>query len=181
MIGGPRTRPSAAVRVIVAGLTVITVSACGGTRSSALPTAPASSVPVASSPPDRASSPLCPLSGNVLELPRRSLTGVTLAPENAVLDGVVFTLGGPPAPGARLEVSVAAPPFSRGGQALDVEGDRVLELRFTGVETHDPSGAAAFQGPRDLEPDRRRSAASPCSTRWTVSWPGISGSPGRAA
>ena len=123
----------------------------GPARASTLATDPAvATEPGAASDPGGAED--CPLPGLRLDLPRRRLVHVAV-PDIAGVDAVLFTLGGDLGGGAQLEASTAAPPFSRGGQALDIEGRRFLELRFVGLETRDETGEPVFDGPRDLEPD----------------------------
>jgi hypothetical protein len=91
-------------------------------------------------------------------LPSDRFTGVQVIP-GGTADGLRFTFGNMSLPGPASppmgSVSVATPPYTQAGsgEAIDVKGQHVLQLRFDTMSIQNDAGEPTYDGPHDLTPN----------------------------
>ena len=84
-------------------------------------------------------------------------------------DIITFVFANPSSPSPagqpRGDLTVAEPPYSEAasGQLIDMQGDRVLQLRFLQMFLYEENGDAIYDGPRESRPVCP-SCATPSST-----------------
>lgn len=151
----------AALLVLALGL-----AACGSTTTtSAPPSATASgaatSAPITEgTPPPAASDPAtpCATAFPTGRLPSDRLVDVLVGSAGSQ-DVVTFVFGAlslpdPPQGPSEGELTVATPPFTHAssGLPIDVDGERVLQVRFTGMSLSNDVGQPTYEGNLDFRP-----------------------------
>ncbi len=149
---------------------IVAVSACVPPRAtdapsaSAAPSAPpaASGTPITPTPePTTAptgSAEACELPESVGRLPSDRFTSLRVAagPQS---DELTFVFGNPSLPGpsvppeGRLEAAI--PPYAHAGSgaAIQVAGEHVLQIRFSGMSLSNDVGQETYTGPTEIKPD----------------------------
>lgn len=159
---------------VALGLAILLAGCSAPTPSPAPPTPPPTSEPstppttptpspiavVTPSPSPTPVPTVCPLQPDSGRLPSDRLTDVRIDTADGA-DIITFVLGepssaAPPQGASEGSIGVAEPPFVGGasGLPLDVQGDRVLELRFTGMTLADDDGSPTYDGPDEFRPER---------------------------
>jgi hypothetical protein len=91
-------------------------------------------------------------------LPSDRFTGVQVIP-GGTADGLRFTFGNMSLPGPASppmgSISVANPPFTQAGsgEAIEVKGQHVLQLRFDTMSIQNDAGEPTYDGPHELTPN----------------------------
>jgi hypothetical protein len=128
-------------------------SAPSSDRPSVVPSvAVATPSPVATPAPSTA----CAIPAQTGSLPSDRFTDIRVSP-GATSDALVFVFGDPSlraspvAPVGSLEV--ATPPYTQAGSGapIQVNGDHVLQIRFTGMSLSNDVGQETYVGPRGIE------------------------------
>jgi hypothetical protein len=138
--------------------TLIVTTSPSAVPSSAAPSsaAPSSSAASAESPSE--STEPCVVERQTGVLPSDRFTAVTVT-TGSDADLVTFTFGdpslpGPPAPPTGT-LETAVPPFTEAGsgKAIDLEGDHVLQVRFTGMSIQNDVGQPVYEGDPEYRPE----------------------------
>ena len=93
-------------------------------------------------------------------LPSDRFTGITVTP-GATADRLTFVFGNASLPGPAAPpqgaLEVARPPYSQAGSGagIDMAGDHVLQLTFTGMSLQNDAGQETYAGPTTLKPNLR--------------------------
>lgn len=156
----------------VASLTLaLALAACGSSTTSAPPTSPppagptatagpatASTTPPASTEPTTAPATPCSFTFQPGRLPSDRMVDVVVGSAGSQ-DLVTFVFGDlslpePPQGPSEGALSVATPPFTHAssGLPIDVDGQRVLEVRFTGMSLANDVGQPTYDGQLDFRP-----------------------------
>jgi hypothetical protein len=126
--------------------------------------ATASPTPPASLGPEPTATPTavptdCPVEAETGRLPSDRMVDATVTSTDDA-DIVTFVLGDPSSPSppqgpSEGSIAIAEPPFVEGASGLPVEvdGRRVLELRFTGMTLGDEDLTPTYDGPFEFHPD----------------------------
>ena len=149
-----------AVVACTSGTASTAPSAAASAAPSPSPTAsPATSASGASSP---AASPsaaaACTTMPQTWTLPTDRFTDVTVTP-GATSDQITFVFGESSLPGPAGppmgSLDVARPPYTQAGSGatIDMTGEHVLGLRFTGMSLQNDAGELMFTGPAELSPN----------------------------
>ncbi len=93
-------------------------------------------------------------------------------------DIITFVFANPSAPSPagqpRGDLTIAEPPYSEAasGQLIDMQGDRVLQLRFLQMFLYEENGDAIYDGPREFRPDLSvlRHAVEYDATEGQIGW-----------
>jgi len=135
-------------------------SAASGTPTSSPSVGPSatpspSAVPSPSAGPSVAACADLPQAGR---LPSDRLTDVQVSagPDADRLTFVFGSMSVPPSPAAAQgSLEVARPPYSQAGSgaAIDMVGQRVLVIRFTGMSLANDVGQPTYDGPAEIKPD----------------------------
>lgn len=174
------TRRSVAILSLTIGA-ALALAGCGAASSSVSPSSAAASTPptaatVATPSPSAAPSastavapsgtPAATPAASALAcamppagtLPSDRLTGVQVIP-GGTADGLRFTFGNMSLPGPASppmgSISVATPPYTQAGsgEAIDVKGQHVLQLRFDTMSVQNDAGEPTYDGPHELRPN----------------------------
>jgi hypothetical protein len=172
-------RPTALLALLFGA--VLGLAACGGSGASATPSSAAASQPPTAAPvatpsasPVPSTSPSAAPSGTPAAspvtsaracalppaglLPSDRFTGVQVIP-GGTADGLRFTFGNMSLPGPASppmgSISVANPPFTQAGsgEAIEVKGQHVLQLRFDTMSIQNDAGEPTYDGPHELTPN----------------------------
>lgn len=159
----PGPKPLRAALLILA----VAIAACGSSTTSAPPTststataAPstAATTPPASMEPAIAPATPCSLTFQTGRLPSDRMVDVVIASAGAQ-DLVTFVFGdlslpAPPQGSSEGQLNVATPPFTHAasGLPIEVDGDRVLQVRFTGMSLSNDVGQPTYDGELDFRP-----------------------------
>jgi hypothetical protein len=170
----------------------VTVVACTGNAASSAPSAATTPSPVASvaslrptaapspSASSAAASPsstaACTTSAETT-LPSDRLTNVTVTP-GATSDRLDFVFGDSSLPGPVSppmgSLEIARPPYTQAGSGAPIEmtGDSVVQLRFTGMSLQNDAGEVMFTGPTELTPNlpALRKAVQFDASEGTIGW-----------
>lgn len=166
-----RGQPTASFAVIVLAMVVaLVVVACGPTAPSTAPSTTPSAAPVVSAAPTASPIPTvspspvvspsvaiaCPVAAQTGLLPSDRVTDMK-ASSGASADTLTFVFGpaslGSPAGAAKGSLAAAKPPYTSAGSgaALDVVGQRVIQIRFTGMSLQNDAGEEIYKGPQGIE------------------------------
>lgn len=141
----------------------IAILACGASTTSAPPTATAApstaaTPPPASPDPTAVSATPCVSAFPTGRLPSDRMVDVVVGSAGSQ-DLVSFVFGDlslpePPQGPSEGALNAASPPFTHASSGLpvDVDGERVLEIRFTGMSLSDDLGRPTYDGELDLRP-----------------------------
>ncbi len=129
-------------------------SVAGSRATPSMPTA--TSVPTSAPIVTPAAPAACAVTPQTGSLPSDRFTDIRLSP-GASADGLTFVFGDPSLPGpptppkGRLEI--AQPPYTLAGsgQAITMNGEHVLQIRFTGMSLSNDAGQETYVGPRGIE------------------------------
>ncbi len=153
---------------VLSAVLIIGLSACVPSRATDAPSPLPSAVPSASETPvipttgptaaPSASAEGCALPESVGRLPSNRFTGFRVAagPQS---DELTFVFGNPSLPGppvppeGRLEAGI--PPYTHAGSGTTIEmtGEHVLEIRFSGMSLSNDVGQETYTGPTEVKPD----------------------------
>jgi hypothetical protein len=130
-------------------------SVAPATSMSPVPTATPSSTPVAT-PTSVPSAAACVGLPQSVGLPSDRVTDLTYS-SGADADRLTFVFGNPSLPGPaeppQGSLEVARPPFTQAGSgaAIDMLGEHVLQVRFTGMSITNDVGQPTYTGPQGFE------------------------------
>lgn len=168
-------------RLVIGALIVVTflVSACGATTPTTPPatgspalaspstapattdpsTAPASASPSAAAPTASPGGEACQIAPQAGRLPSDRMTDVRIS-TSGTADLVTFVFGNlsvpePPQGVSEGSLEAALPPFtqSASGLPIDVTGEHVAQIRFSGMSIVNDVGEPTYDGAMDLRPD----------------------------
>lgn len=161
----------AVVSLLAAGCgpTSSSPSATAGSSVSAAPSASATATiaPSASIPPTPAPSPTvapstaeaCPIAPQTGRLPSDRMTNVVIS-SSATADLVTFVFGNfsvpePPQGTSDGSLEAAVPPYTQAASGLpvQVDGEHVAQIRFSGMSLMNDVGQPTYDGPLDFRPD----------------------------
>ncbi len=171
----PRRARRTLAFLVVAG---IVVSACGGTTPTPLPSAsaapspasaapattepsiaPASASPSALAPTASPAGEACVIAPQTGRLPSDRMTDVVIS-TSGTADLVTFVFGNlslpePPQGVSEGSLEAAVPPFtqSASGLPVDVTGQHVAQIRFSGMSIVNDVGEPTYDGTMDFRPD----------------------------
>ena len=156
--GGPSASPVPTSSPVVAPS--VPAAASAAASASAVPSAAvsASPAPTASAAPSAAASTAActPLPQEGI-LPSDRFTDLNVE-RRLNEDRLTFTFGNPSLPGGPTlpqgSLEVGRPPYSHAGSgaSIDMAGEHVLVLRFTGMSLQNDVGQPTYDGPAELEP-----------------------------
>ena len=133
-----------------------TASAAASVQPSVVPAVPATpTVTAVPSSPSPLSAACVPLPQTVA-LPSDRFTDIRVAP-GATADRLTFVFGNPSLPGPTAPpqgtLEVAQPPYTLAGSGAPIEmaGDHVLQIRFSGMSLANDVGQETYIGPRGIE------------------------------
>lgn len=179
--------------VITASLALaFAVVACTGSAASTVPSVaatPSAAPTVASTAPTTGPSPSASTAAaspssaatctttSETDLPSDRLTTVTVTP-GATSDRLDFVFGDSSLPGPasppKGSLSIARPPYTQAGSGAPIEmtGDSVVQLVFTGMSLQNDAGEEMFTGPTELTPNlpALRKAAQFDASEGTIGW-----------
>ena len=125
--------------------------------SAPLPTDVASASPIPSPAPSNAPT-ACPLEPQTGRLPSDRIVDVIISRAGSA-DLVTFVFGdpslaAPPAGTSKGSLDPAEPPFTNGasGLPIKVDGERVAQVRFSGMSLSNDVGQPTYDGPTDFRP-----------------------------
>jgi hypothetical protein len=172
MIPTPRRRPTGALAVaVLASVLALVAVACGSTTPSAAPSTSSPSVapivtvaPTASPAASASATPVaspsaataCPVQAQTGVLPSDRVTDLK-ASSGATADTLTFVFGpaslGSPAGAAKGSLAAAKPPYTSAGSgaALQIAGQHVVQIRFTGMSLQNDAGEEIYKGPQGIE------------------------------
>jgi len=164
-----RRRPSLGVVVMAAGMVVAACSAGSASPSASTPAGPSAASPTTSSAAPSASptpAPLtsasasaasvCAVTPQTTKLPSDRLLDFTAVP-GGTSDTLTFAFGNPSLPGPAAPpkgtLDVTRPPYTVVGsdRPLQMVGDRVVTVRYTGMSLQNDTGQPTYVGPRGIE------------------------------
>lgn len=159
---GPRWAAFLLIAVVIAACGSSTTTSAPPTATSAAtaaPTADASAtVAPASGDPTTAPATPCTTTFPTGRLPSDRMVDVVIGSAGSK-DVVTFVFGAlslpePPQGPSDGELNVATPPFTHAssGLPIDVDGERVLEVRFTGMSLSNDLGQPTYDGDLDFRP-----------------------------
>jgi hypothetical protein len=144
--------PSPSTTTSPSGLPTATPSATAAATHSAGPIT--TSTAPATSPASAATA--CVATPQTIEVPSDRLVNLTVAP-GGTSDTVTFAFGnpslpGPPAPPSGT-LALAKPPYTvaESGRTIEMHGDHVITVRFTGMSLQNDAGEETYKGPRGVE------------------------------
>lgn len=161
----------AVVSVLAAGCGPTTPSATAGTSPSASatsstaatatvapsPTPSATPVPSPTAAPSTAEA--CPIAPQTGRLPSDRMTNVVIS-TSATADLVTFVFGNfslpePPQGTSDGSLEAAVPPYTQAASGLpvQVDGEHVAQIRFSGMSLSNDVGQPTYDGPMDVRPD----------------------------
>ncbi|MGK2850073.1 MAG: AMIN-like domain-containing (lipo)protein [Candidatus Limnocylindrales bacterium] len=166
MISGPRLRPRWATFLLLA----VVVAACGSSTTTSAP--PSTAAPATAAPTADASATVAPASSDPTNAPATPCTTTFQTgrlPSDRMVDVVVASAGSqdlvtfvfgdlslpePPQGPSEGELNVAIPPFTHAssGLPIDVDGEHVLEIRFTSMSLSNDLGQPTYDGDLDFRP-----------------------------
>ena len=132
----------------------------GGTIPAASTSPPAPTATASSGSTTASAATACPIEPQTGRLPSDRMVDVAISRgEGADLVTFVFgdsSLPTPPQGTSKGSLEVAVPPYAEGGSGLpiDVDGERVVAVRFTGMSLSNDLGQPTYDGPVDFRPDR---------------------------
>jgi len=159
----------AVVSVLAAGCGPTSSSATAGSSASAAPSAVASATvapsptPSATPVPSPTAAPstaeACPIAPQTGRLPSDRLTNVVVS-TSATADLVTFVFGNfslpePPQGTSDGSLEAAVPPYTQAASGLpvQVDGEHVAQIRFSGMSLMNDAGEPTYDGAMDFRPD----------------------------
>lgn len=134
-----------------------TATATAGPTATAEPTTVATAPPASTEPTTAPATP-CALTFQPGRLPSDRMVDVVIGASGSQ-DLVTFVFGDPSLPQppqgpSEGDLKVATPPFTHAssGLPIDVDGERVLEVRFTGMSLSNDVGQPTYDGGLDFRP-----------------------------
>jgi hypothetical protein len=157
------------VSVLAAGCGPTSSSATAGSGASAAPSAVASATvtprptPSATPVPSPTAAPstaeACPIAPQTGRLPSDRMTNVVIS-TSATADLVTFVFGNfslpePPQGTSDGSLEAAVPPYTQAASGLpvQVDGEHVAQIRFSGMSLSNDVGQPTYDGPMDVRPD----------------------------
>ena len=148
----------AASAAVASATASATASAGGSVQPTAVPTVTAT--PTVTAVPSRPSpsSAACALVPQAVALPSDRFTDIKVS-SGATADRLTFVFGNPSLPGpagppqGSLEVAPAPYTFAGSGAPIEMAGDHVLQVRFSGMSLSNDVGQETYVGPPEVKPD----------------------------
>ena len=121
--------------------------------------APTTPTPTASPAPTASEADACPIEPQTGRLPSDRLTDVVIS-TSPTADLITFVFGNmslpePPQGSSTGSLEAATPPFTEGasGLPIDVDGEHVAQVRFSGMSIVNDVGEPTYDGRKDFRPD----------------------------
>ena len=175
-------RPRRPLPLVAAMLVALSVAACGGTTTSASPSSatPTPSTPTPSAAPTATAAPptptvapatasptptptptaaaACAITPQTGRLPSDRMTNVQVSTSPSA-DIITFVFGNmsvpePPQGASEGSLEAAVPPYTQAasGATIDVTGDHVAQIRFSGMSLSNDAGEPTYDGTMDFRP-----------------------------
>ena len=157
VVGCSSAAPGSPALSSSASATDAAASAAGSVRPSAVPSVTATPTVTAAPSLPSPSSAACVLAPQTVALPSDRFTDIKVS-SGAAADRLTFVFGNPSLPGpagppqGSLEIAQTPYTFAGSGASIEMTGDHVLQVRFSGMSLSNDVGQETYVGPPEVKP-----------------------------